>query len=259
MKKDNLVYAAFAVFVLALLFRGKLQSVLKKAGLAAQGASPLPPAAVPPQGQPAGQPGAQQQLYDADSGIGAQAIQNRMRQIFNSAARRQSTIQASGAPGSLYTAMKYPEDMRAAMATVFGSAAAVPIVPPSFEPAYIDRLDTWQSLPGFERTTRGSGIEKAFQIWRPALEFSDLGVNFWPSQLPTLIEAGAFKSSGPADRDRSERYDAFTEDMKILGQNIIRASRDYEEFLKAEAIQDLRATGWAFVGYDAPPAQTAQP
>ena len=253
MKKETLLYSALAFFVLLILFRGRIKSIFKPTQVTAV-LPPAPPAPAAAQGgtqPPAGQ------LFNAAEGLGLQAVNARMKQVFESPSRRAAALNQSGASNVLYRGMRYTDDMKAAMTTIFGAANSVPIAPRELEPGYNDRLESWQSLPGFERTTAANGIQKAFELWRPAFKFEALGVDFWPAQLPALIEAGAFPASGNSDRNRSERYDAFTRDAVVLGKNIIVAGKLLADSLKEQAIQDLRASGWRFIGYDTP--QTATP
>lgn len=221
--------------------------------------SAIPGPQGPPQdaGPAPGTPGQTQQLFSTDSGQGEQAIRSRIEEITRRPGIRQDIAQEYGLLQQLYQGLNYPNGMKTAISSIFGSAGSVPIIPPQVEPGYSQRLEDLEAVPGFEQLTRtqGGNPSAAFTNWKNALNFSDEGVNFWPPDLETLIRAGSFGQIGSSDRNLSERYDAFTSDFKVFAANLARANRELGEILRAQAIEDLCAAGWRFIGYDV--AETA--
>lgn len=213
----------------------------------------------PPVQGPATQPGQSEGnriLYDTETGQGGAAVKQRIKSIWSNATEREELIARSGLVNQVYQGLKYPNGIKNAMAGIFGAASRLPLAPDSIEPSYSTRAKEWNSVPDFETLTASQGGDptQAFSTWKAALNLQDAGLNFWPPNLPALIEAQEFGPINQGDRNRSEKYREFTNDMKVVGQNIAFSNKKLEELVKDKAIADLRAAGWNFLGYDSPPA-----
>lgn len=213
-----------------------------------------PPAAGPPVAEPSQT--ASTILYDTETGQGGAAVKQRMKAIWANAAEREQIIERSGLINQVYQGLKYQSGIQNAIAGIFGAASRIPLVPDSLEPSYSTRAKEWNSVPGFETLTASQGGDptEAFSTWKAALNLRDAGLNFWPPNISALIEAKEFGPINKGDRNRSEKYNEFTGDMRILGQNIAFANKKLDEFVKDKAIADLRGAGWNFLGYDSPPS-----
>ena len=248
--KDILFVAAFLFAVLAIVYL-----VQNKAKMtSADDNTPIDPAPSPPyrstDGPPGQAPTERPVLYDTETGEGGAAVQQRMKSLWNNATTRNEITGNSGLLNRVYAGLTYPDGTKNAMAGIFGSSSAIPLAPVTIEPAYSRRVKEWQNVPDFETLTATSGIETAFSAWKNALDLKEVGLNFWPPNLPALIEAREFGAINRGDKNRSEKYREFTNDMRVLGDNIAYANTQIDEIVKDRAIADLRAAGWKFIGFD---------
>lgn len=258
--KDYIIIGLALGFIVLLVYllqkQGKITLTELTDGL--EGAGPPPEyeggqAGGQPQGEtPEGTP----ILYDTETGQGGAAVKQRMKSIWQNAGARENITSRSGLLNQIYQGLKYPSGTKNAMASIFGSPSALPLAPDSIEPAYGRRVKEWENVPNFETMTAAQGGDptEAFATWKTALNLPEVGLNFWPQNLPALIEAQEFGPINRGDRNRSEKYREFTEDMKVLGGNIAFANKKLDEIVKDQAISDLRAAGWQFLGYDSTPA-----
>ena len=76
------------------------------------------------------------------------------------------------------------------------------------------------------------------------------GLSFWPPDLESLLLEGVFFNAGPADKNRSEEYDSWSRDVKVLAENLIEANRKAADAIREKAISQLRGRGWRLEGYD---------
>lgn len=242
------------IVLLVYLLQNKAKVNLSEMDLGLEGAEG-PPAVDSTEG-PNEQPQTNNILYDTETGQGGAAVKQRMKSIWSNAAERENIINRSGLMNQVYQGLKYPSGLKNAMASIFGAASRLPLVPDSIEPSYSTRAKEWNSVPDFETLTASQGGDptEAFATWKSALNLQDAGLNFWPPNLPALIEAQEFGPINRGDKNRSEKYREFTNDMKVLGQNIAFSNKKLDELVKDKAIADLRAAGWNFLGYDSPPA-----
>lgn len=244
-EKELARYGILGLAVAALIYlfvwarkKGKLP------GADVAGANILPVVPRPP--QTGSDNGTVSILYDIDTGEGRAAIEARMKQIHATDRGKQLIAQASQDP---YTGLAWKTDFKNAMASIFGNAYNVPVLPEVVNARYRQFLEGIKDQPKtVEELDREGDFNRALQIWQNALDFGEF--SFWPANLAQQIEQGAFKASGPADRNRSERYDVFTIDAKKFANNLLTLQRQYEDALQKAAIQDLRAQGWKFQGLD---------
>jgi hypothetical protein len=196
---------------------------------------PLPPA-------PQTQATADSQTYYTDQGEGKKAIESRMYALD----RSEEKNNIIGIVDFYKGVSNFREDIKTVMSSLFGSAFDLPVLSFDLEPNYKTFLSAIPETENFEPLSQGGQVQKAISVWRSALTFRDF--SFWPNNLADLIEQGYFKASGSADKDRSERYNAFTESMKPISENLMKASSSYTVNLRNRAIADLVASGWKFYG-----------
>ena len=237
-----------AVVLIAFLLRKSSVATVKESTiLDLGGAAGPPPADTSPQPDPS-QPIV---LYDTETGEGGAAVQQRIKTIWQNAAARNDLVNSSGLLNRVYQGLQYPAGIKNAMAGVFGSSSAIPIIPDSLDTSYSQRLQEWKDVTDFEAITSTSGIDQAFSTWKNAFNLVSQGLDFWPPTISVLIEAKEFGDINRGDRNRSERYQAFTNDMRKVGENLALANSKMGEIVRDRAIADLRAAGWNFIGYDA--------
>lgn len=248
--KDMLIVAAIFIAVLAFVYA--MQNKVKM-GANDDDKTPLGSPPAPPQRPAASPPGQSTDtaiLYDTETGEGGAAVMQRMKSIWANASARNEVIASSGLINRVYAGLTYPNGIKNAIAGIFGSSSNLPLAPVTIEPAYSRRVTEWQNVPDFETLTATSGIETAFSAWKTALDLKEVGLNFWPPNLPALIEAQEFGPINRGDKNRSEKYREFTNDMRVLGDNIAFSNKQIDEIVKDRAIEDLRTAGWKFIGFD---------
>ena len=198
---------------------------------------PAPPPPAPAQTQ-------SQTSAFVDSGEGLAAVNQRMKVIYNSA----DYIDIySDQLEKLYEGMSYKPGFKNAMKSIFGSLQKVPVIPSFISTSQSKLFKDVGDVKGFEEQTRQNGFDSAVNLWRQNTDIG--GVSFWPSDLKDRIEAGDFGQTTKADKDRSQRYDAYTSDFKRFAVNAQKVSTDLTNAVKNKAIADLMAAGWKFSGY----------
>ena len=201
---------------------------------------PAPPAPAPPA------PTAQQSQAASfvDSGEGLTAVNQRMKVIYNSADYADIY---SDQLEKLYEGMSYKQGFKNAMKAIFGSLQKVPVIPSFISTSQSKLFKDVADVKDFEVQTKSNGFDSAASLWRQNTDIG--GVSFWPEDLKDRIEAGDFGQTTKADKDRSERYNAFTSDFKRFAINAQKVSSDLTSAVKNRAIADLMAAGWKFSGY----------
>lgn len=190
-------------------------------------------------------------LYSTDAGEGKSAIIARMKEIFNSA-EKDTIRQNSGLFEKLYVGLTYPNGVKQAVTASQGHPYNIEIVPDTISINQKARIEAVKATEGFEKITSRNGVDFAKTAWEGVASWPEFNIMLWPAQLPNLIETGAFGEPTRADANRSERYDAYTTDLKRLVDNMQLIRQSMETALRAKAIEDLRASGWKFIGIDQP-------
>lgn len=208
------------------------------------GATPADAPAPPP---PPSQPDAPGKAYYPDDFEVKQAIASRINQYMNDRKKAQQIGQVAGIYTNLFNGVKYPSGLQKVIAAQLGSPFNLPIIPSETDPVYNQKWAYIEQLNGFESLTAGGGgFENALKSWKNALRFSEYGFELWPD--PADIEAGVFGPTKKGDRNRSERYDAFTKDTKALAANVTQASKRLYEAMETQALNDLSSAGWNIAG-----------
>ena len=217
-----------------------------KAAAAAQGTlpppEPLPTPPPPPATNVAGGPDAATPLL-IDQEPARTAVAARARQILADAASR-SQLQANlDWSNRLFTGTKYPAGLRLALQSTVGGEFNLPVL----NEAQATQARNLKDAQGFERLRSTVGFDQAQSQWAQALNFGSFSL--WPSNIAVLIDQNAFGQAGRADRDKSERYDAFTDDVKRFAANWASLNADLQDAASQRAARDLVAAGWKIVGY----------
>lgn len=212
-----------------------------------------PPNAVKPPGTTGNAPEAtnteEAKYYSLEAGEGAEAIRNRMNELFRYRDSRNKILERYGVLDPIFQGITYISGTNAVINTLFGNVFNLPIYPKSIFPDYYAQLQAIQATEGFEKITSTAGIDSAFSTWRNALNFPT-GETLWLENVMEILKTGAFGPHGKADKNWSERYDAYTGDMQKLAKNMAKASTSLEDALRQQAISDLRGAGWKFTGID---------
>lgn len=178
-----------------------------------------------------------------DSGEGLKQVNARMKTLYLSS--DYDGIKAAQIY-KLFETCKYPNGMKQGMVANFGSLNKIPVIPDFFDPGFSTAWEGVQSIEGFEKLKNAAGFNTALNTWQGALSIQDF--NYFPSNLSALIESGQFGATTKADKDRSERYDAFTTDAKTFAKNMVKLCKDMTTALRAQAINDLVGAGYKFYG-----------
>lgn len=199
-------------------------------------------------------------ILDPDSSPALEAINNRVLSIYSNQSAREAVYTANQIRAGIFDGIRYRQGIIAVLSEVLPdrNPLNIPIIPPAINLEYQQRLKTLQEVNGYEAIVRNSSNDvSAKQTWANASDMGSAGFSFWPAKpvIDAIMNQGLFYVSGPADRNQSERFDSYTTDLKRLAKNIEEANRKAQDALRTKAIQDLRAAGWRFVGFDF--AQTA--
>lgn len=199
---------------------------------------------------PAGIPAQSEETptLSTEAGEGAELIKSRMKELFTYTGSRQGVIEKYGVLDTMFSGVEHKSGSNTVMNLLFGNVFKVPLYPKSLYPSYTAQLQTIGQTQGFEEITASSGdINTAFSIWKNALQLPD-GQTFWYDGIEQLLLSGSFGKPGPADKNLSERYDAYTRDMQKIAGNLEGASRKLDDALRQQAIADLRGAGYKFTG-----------
>lgn len=202
----------------------------------------------PPVEAPAAGGSGETKTYSTDAGEGLEAIRARMRELDLYGGSKQAVIGRYGVLENLLSGVQYRSGVNSVLNLLFGNVLNVPLYPAS-NSAYTSQLQAIKDTQGFESLTSNAGgnTATALQVWQTALQLPN-GQTFWYPGIEQLIDAGQFGKRGPADKNKSERYDAYTRDMQKVAENLLIASRKYEDALRQQAITDLQSSGWKFTG-----------
>ena len=218
----------------------KVKKVSPDSQLEKPDSTPLPPAPLPP----APAPDQSQTSNFIDQGEGLRAVNERMKAIYNSADFQEIFNVYTE---KLFDGTKYRSGLKNAMKSSFGSIQKIPIIPTFISTNQKKLFEDINDVNGFENITKQSGFNKALATWRQNMELN--GVDFWPPDIAELIEQNQFGNVTKADKDKSERYDAFTADFKAFAKNAASISEKLTTDIRNRAISDLIAAGWKFTGY----------
>ncbi len=181
-----------------------------------------------------------------ESGLGASLIRNRMIEIYNNNGALENVINTKSVPIPDLSGTKYP----AGIARTLNDSGfqSVPVVPNFMSPSYQAEIKNFLNQPDFESVAR-SNFDAALSTYQNAMNFSS--VRFYPfPAFENVVKQDGFGKPGKADKNRSERYDAGIKDFKVVFSNTLDANKKLEEAIKAQAIQDLRDSGYKFIGFD---------
>lgn len=193
----------------------------------------LPPIAEPPKVE-------NQKPLDPLSGEGLKAINTRMKSLHNSSYKGELL---SNMDSNWYGGLDWKTDFQQFVQGEFGDAYPIDLV--KLDSNYLKFLESIYSQT--DLVTDGN-YDKDLARWGSISKYKD--IDLFPSSLrPKYIENGLFKSSGDGDRNRSERYSSFAADLMTFANNLTAINKSYEQNLRNQAISDLIASGYKFIGY----------
>jgi hypothetical protein len=186
------------------------------------------------------------QVLDTTNGLGATIIDRRARDLYQNKTSLESIIQRKGVPVPDASGTKFP----AGIARVLNDSGfqSFPVVPNFISPAYKAEINNFLGQPDFENLARAN-FDSAKSTYQIAMNFNSIRWYPFPA-LDKAVQESSFGNAGKADKNKSERYDAAIKDMKTVFQRVLDANKKLEEALKAQAIEDLRASGYKFIGHD---------
>ena len=127
----------------------------------------------------------------------------------------------------------------------------LPVIPKEVDREYSDRLQLITELTSMEAMDRTREWSSVKRTWKTAADMGIMaGFSFWPPDLESLLLEGVFFNAGPADKNRSEEFDSWSRDVKVLAENLIEANRKAADAIREKAIAQLRGRGWRLEGYD---------
>ena len=180
------------------------------------------------------------------TGLGAQLIDRRAREIYQNKTALENVIQQRGVPVPDSAGTKFP----AGIARVLNDTGfqSFPVVPSFISPGYKAEINNFLSQPDFENLAKAN-IDSAKSTYRNALNF--VSVRFFPwDALEKAVQEEGFGKPSKSDKNKSERYNAAVLDMKTVFGRVLESNKKLEEALKAQAIEDLRQSNYKFIGYD---------
>lgn len=203
---------------------------------------PLPPPPPPPASQATASPDAATPLL-IDQEPARTAVNARAQQVLRDAAIRPQLMANLDWSNRLFQGTQYPAGLRLALQSTVGGEYNLPVL----NDAQQGQAANLKDQQGFERLRASVGFDQAQSQWAQALDFGSFSL--WPPNIAVLIDQGAFGQAGRADRDKSERYDAFTTDVKRMATNWASLNADLLTAARERAARDLVAAGWKIVGY----------
>lgn len=174
-------------------------------------------------------------------------VRERMKQIFRNRQERENVIQEYSVPVALVASTQNPSGVQEVL-TISG-LAEIPIIPPFISQEYQKQINDLQKLRTFEELTFQSGFDDAKSIYDKALFFKNLQTGLFPF-IQKVADGDGFGKKKKGDNDRSNNISAGIEDFRKLFKQTLEANKQLENALKDEAIKQLRAAGYKFVGYD---------
>jgi hypothetical protein len=185
--------------------------------------------------------------YFIDEGPGKQAVNGRMRTIFNDRQQLKAIIRENGIANSYYNGLVYPDGMQQVMISAFGTRDGIPITPPTIDGgAFIEQMESLKALENINTLEAGGKLEFAKGVFRNAATLPS-GETLWPSNLQTFLQNGFFGPGSRADKNGSNLWDRYGEDLKAMANNLVNAALDLDNVLRREAVEDLQGAGWNFV------------
>lgn len=183
---------------------------------------------------------------DTTNGLGASLIDRRARDLYQNKASLESIIQRKGVPVPDVAGTKFP----AGVSRVLNDSGfqSFPVVPNFISPGYKAEINNFLSQPDFENLSRAN-FDSAKSTYQNAMNFN--AVRWYPyPAMDKAVQEESFGKPSKSDKNKSERYDAAIKDLKTVFSRVLDANKKLEEALKAQAIEDLRQSGYKFIGYD---------
>lgn len=187
-----------------------------------------------------------QPMYFIDEGPGKDAVEGRMRTIYNNKQALQRVIRENGILTSAYGNLQYPQGMQQVIVSTFGTRDGVTVTPPTVDGgAYIEQLESLKALDNFNTLEAGGKMEFAKTVYRNASMLPD-GQSLIPGNIQMFLDNGLFGPGSRADKNGSNLWDRYGEDLKAFASNLVNAALDLDNVLRMQAVEDLQGAGWSF-------------
>jgi len=166
--------------------------------------------------------------------------------------KRKQAMQQVGAENILFKGLKSATGIKTLLVPQqVGSIAELPILPDSI-PEGAAQSSIFASVAdaeNFEPLHKKIGFDQAKQQWAGLADFGPFSL-FTPL-TEGLVLGGQFGSSGSADKNKSEQWGFWSADVSTFADNAQKLQSKLNKTIREQAINDLIATGWKIVGYNA--------
>jgi hypothetical protein len=155
------------------------------------------------------------------TGLGAQLIDRRAREIYQNKTALENVIQQRGVPVPDTAGTKFP----AGIARVLNDTGfqSFPVVPSFISPAYKAEINNFITQPDFENLAKAN-IDSAKSTYRNALNF--VSVRFFPWEaLDKAVQEESFGKPSKTDKNKSERYNAAIIDLKTVYNRVLESNK----------------------------------
>lgn len=194
------------------------------------------------------------EVLDPETGVGLETINRRMQDLYKDRNRLYRIMEVNGISNDPTQGQTKQSAWRNLLTRTFGGDPFAWVPAPRTMNARVRLpLQVAASIdPTFDKRSQSTTKERALDDLKIYADFTGVGGPLlFNESVKQDIEAGIYGDSGSADRDKSERYDKFEADLKILASNYLNMQENTEAALRVAAVEDLRSKGWKFFGYDA--------
>jgi hypothetical protein len=210
------------------------------------------PPAPPQTGGNTPEGGSAVKAVNEDDPEAAQAIRTRMATIANNDQKRRQAMQQVGAENILFKGLRSPTGVKTILVPQqVASIAELPILPTGIPEgsAQGSVFSSVADAENFEPLHKKIGFDAAKQQWAGLADFGPF--TLYTPLTEGLVLGGQFGSSGSADKNKSEQWGYWSADVKTFADNAQKLQEKLSKSIREQAINDLIATGWKIVGYNA--------
>jgi len=218
----------------------------------------LPPAATPPISQGIAAPASG--LYETDSGVGKAAVEKRQREILENENSLQSVLQSVDPAATFFDGTEKAAPFFVTQVSQSTGGAGVEFVPFVLSPSKISAIESLKNLtyqgPGYWDTLKR--VVNAANTVREKTGVRILAENMYNAGdlnpvrndlVHKYIRPDKKKDDAGAIGDGTQKLVKY---LNALAANWLQIASEVQNESRQKAIQDLRQSGWRFVGYDSP-------
>lgn len=176
-------------------------------------------------------------------------VVNRMRSLFMNEQSRDAIIRKYGVKLPEIEKEEYPSGINEVLLN--SKLDYIPLIPEFISSQYNKEIDSLISVRPYEELAKNNGVENADTTYNNALNFSSIGVSLFPYIKSSVFNNsfGKVKAYGNHDRYRYWDMDKAIKSFKNLFSKAKSGSKDLENALMQQAIEDLIESGYKVVGY----------